>query len=185
MTEETRSSASATAPFGESTKRDCTDSHRFEKRSCSMESRSRRLSFSTRFSRSANFASAFRSDPCASTARSYSGPNFCRRSAVVLLRFRTYTQTSATMIRITTAASTISFGSSRFRFIETSTKPGLVHEVLFVVRTLVIVSIKLQAWESWSELIVFMNQRLWQLETRGEGVQRESRRPGWTQFLTK
>src|ERR1019366_5385459 len=72
------------------------------------------------FSRSANFASAFRSDPCSSTARWYSGPNLCRRSAVVLLRFRTYSQASTAMIRITTAASTISFGSSRFRFIDTS-----------------------------------------------------------------
>ena len=77
-------------------------SHCFEKRSCSIGSRSRMLSFSTRFSRSANFASAFRSEPCVSTARSYSGPNFCRRPAVVLLRFRTYSQAATAMITITT-----------------------------------------------------------------------------------
>src|SRR5579863_2918078 len=78
------------------------------------------LSFSTRSQRSASFASAFRSDPCFCTARSYSGPNFCRRSAVVLLRFRAYSQASTAMIRITTAASTMNFGSIRFKFIETS-----------------------------------------------------------------
>lgn len=37
---------------------------------------------SIRFSRSPNFASAF--EPCASTARSYSRPHFCRKPAVVI-----------------------------------------------------------------------------------------------------
>src|SRR5579863_1919543 len=120
MTEDTKSSASVTAPLGESTNRDCTDSHRFEKRPRSVESRSRILNLSTRFSRSSNLASAFLPDPCVSTARSYSGPNFCRRPAVVLLRFRRYSHTSTAMTRITTAAKTISLGSSRSRFIETS-----------------------------------------------------------------
>ena len=121
LTEDTRSSASVTAPFGESTKRDCTDSHRFEKRSCSIGSRSRMLSFSIRFSRSANFASAFRSDPCSRTARSYSGPNFCRRSCGRTPAF-SHIQPSKHCDDQNhhAAASTINFGSIRFRFIETS-----------------------------------------------------------------
>jgi hypothetical protein len=64
--------------------------------------------------------SAFRFDPCSRSARSYSGPNLCCRSLVVLLRFRTYSQASTAMNRITATAITISFGSARLRFVETS-----------------------------------------------------------------
>src|SRR6202041_1845989 len=126
--EDTRSSASATAPLGESTKRDCTDSHCFEKRIRSIGSRSRMLSFSTRSWRSTSFVSAFRSDPCCCTARSYSGPNFCRRPAVVLLRFRTYSQASTAMVTITAPASIIYFGSRRYSFIETSLQQECSHD---------------------------------------------------------
>jgi hypothetical protein len=73
---------------------------------------------STRFSRSANLASAFRSDPCTFTAHSYSVPNVFRRPAVVLLRFRKYSQpstASAAMIRIAAAASTIRFVSMQMQ----------------------------------------------------------------------
>ena len=62
------------------------------------------LSFSTRFSRSDNLASAFRSDPCCFTVRSYSGPNFRRRSAVVLLRFCMNSHATTTITMITTPA---------------------------------------------------------------------------------
>ena len=78
------------------------------------------LSFSTRFSRSVHFASAFRSDPRSRTARSRSGPNLCRRSAILLLGFRTYSRASTALIRTTATASTTRFRFSRFRFVETS-----------------------------------------------------------------
>ena len=101
------------------------------------------LSFRTRSWRSANFASAFRSDPCFCTARSYSGPNFCRRLAVVLLRFRTYTQASTTMTRIPTAASTINsdltdLDSSKPSLVSNAHKTTLVHQRLaLAVRDLI------------------------------------------------